>query len=179
MIASRHLSGWNALPGTVQHSAIASGASLLRSPARRSTFSRHAAADKLHTTRRADRIPGAWRIHLTYNSTYVDITHMARKPNSSAQTHDLLEAMARHPAEWRYGYELSKQTGLSSGTLYPLLIRLSDQGMLESRWQEPERPGRPPRHAYRLTANGLAFARGIAAPQRRSRVRPRVLGATT
>jgi PadR family transcriptional regulator PadR len=84
---------------------------------------------------------------------------MARKPNSSPQTRKLLLVMLRRPRAWRYGYELSKETNLSSGTLYPLLIRLSDQGLLESEWQEPERPGKPPRHAYRLTAAGLAFAR--------------------
>jgi len=35
---------------------------------------------------------------------------------------------------------------------------LSEHGLLESRWQEAERPGLPPRHAYRLTATGLALA---------------------
>jgi PadR family transcriptional regulator, regulatory protein PadR len=38
-------------------------------------------------------------------------------------------------------------------------MRLSEQGLLESRWQEAERHGLPPRHVYRLTASGLAFAR--------------------
>jgi serine/threonine protein kinase len=70
-----------------------------------------------------------------------------------------LAAMLQRPRDWQYGYELSKHTGLKSGTLYPLLIRLSDQHLLESEWREPERPGRPPRHAYRLTASGLTFAR--------------------
>jgi PadR family transcriptional regulator, regulatory protein PadR len=37
-------------------------------------------------------------------------------------------------------------------------MRLSEQGFLESRWQETERPGLPPRHVYRLTARGLALA---------------------
>lgn len=69
--------------------------------------------------------------------------------------------MLLHPRSWQYGYELSKQTGLKSGTLYPLLMRLSDQGFLESRWQEPEHPGKPPRHAYRLTGEGLTFARSL------------------
>jgi PadR family transcriptional regulator PadR len=59
---------------------------------------------------------------------------------------------------WRHGYDLSKETGLRSGTLYPLLMRLSEQGLLESRWQDAERPGLPPRHVYRLTARGLALA---------------------
>jgi len=104
---------------------------------------------------------------------------MARKPNSSAQTRELLAVMIRQPRTWQYGYELSKQTGLKSGTLYPLLIRLSDQGLLESTWQEPERPGKPPRHAYKLTPNGLAFARAIGAPNKPSLVRHKVVGATT
>ena len=104
---------------------------------------------------------------------------MARSPNRSPQTRQLFAVMSRQPRIWQYGYELSKQTGLKSGTLYPLLIRLSDQGLLESQWQEPERPGKPPRHAYKLTPNGLAFARTIAAPSTRSAVRSKLLGATT
>jgi DNA-binding PadR family transcriptional regulator len=38
-------------------------------------------------------------------------------------------------------------------------MRLHEQGLLESRWEEAERPGLPPRHVYRLTAAGLALAR--------------------
>lgn len=51
-----------------------------------------------------------------------------------------------------------KETGLSSGTLYPLLMRMTDQGLVEAEWREPAQPGRPPRHAYRLTAAGFALA---------------------
>jgi DNA-binding PadR family transcriptional regulator len=102
---------------------------------------------------------------------------MPRKPNRSAQTRQLLETMMLHARSWQYGYELSKQTGLKSGTLYPLLIRLSDQGLLESRWQEPERPGKPPRHAYRLTGEGLKLARSLAKPEL-SAARRKPAGAT-
>jgi DNA-binding PadR family transcriptional regulator len=63
------------------------------------------------------------------------------------------------PRAWQHGYELSKSTGLKSGTLYPILIRLSNEDLLDSRWEEAERPGRPPRHVYRLTSTGLALAR--------------------
>jgi PadR family transcriptional regulator PadR len=84
---------------------------------------------------------------------------MSRPANASPQTRLLLATLLERPRSWRYGYELSKQTGLTSGTLYPLLMRLSDQGLLDSRWQEPERPGRPARHAYRLNTSGLALAR--------------------
>ena len=94
---------------------------------------------------------------------------MVRRLNGSRQTQSLLALMARQPRSWQYGYELSKETGLRSGTLYPLLIRLSDQGLLESKWLEPERPGRPPRHAYRLTPDGLAFARAASAGRRKLR----------
>jgi DNA-binding PadR family transcriptional regulator len=62
-------------------------------------------------------------------------------------------------AEWRYGLEVAGATGLKSGSLYPLLLRLSERGLLESRWLEPERPGRPARHAYRMTGAGRAALR--------------------
>ena len=95
---------------------------------------------------------------------------MPRKPNSSRQTRALLAALLDHSPSWRRGYDLSKETGLRSGTLYPLLMRLSEQGLLEHRWQEAERPGLPPRHVYRLTAAGLALAReqelAAVAPER-------------
>lgn len=103
---------------------------------------------------------------------------MARKANDSPQTRALLMAMLRQPQAWQYGYELSKQTGLKSGTLYPLLMRLSDQRLLRSKWQEPERPGKPPRHAYKLTPNGLAFARTIEASITSSAARRKLAGAT-
>jgi len=83
---------------------------------------------------------------------------MPRKPNSSRQTRALLACFLEGALEWRYGYDLSKATGLKSGSLYPILVRLSDQAYLESRWCEPDRPGRPPRHAYRLTARGRQLA---------------------
>jgi PadR family transcriptional regulator, regulatory protein PadR len=83
---------------------------------------------------------------------------MPRKPNTSRQTRALLAVLLDRPQTWRHGYDLSKETGLRSGTLYPLLMRLSVQGLLESRWQEAERPGLPPRHVYRLTAPGIALA---------------------
>ncbi|MEA3015476.1 MAG: PadR family transcriptional regulator, regulatory protein PadR [Sphingomonadales bacterium] len=72
------------------------------------------------------------------------------------------------PLEWRYGYDMMKETGLGSGTLYPLLMRMSDQGLVETEWRPPERPGRPARHAYRLTAAGLALARSASEPEPRA-----------
>ncbi len=84
---------------------------------------------------------------------------MARTPNASRQTRRLLRILLAQGRTWRHGYALAKDAGLSSGTLYPLLIRLHEQGLLESRWQDAERVGRPPRHYYRLTSAGAALAR--------------------
>jgi DNA-binding PadR family transcriptional regulator len=83
---------------------------------------------------------------------------MPRKQNNSHQTRALLAVFLDRSQSWRHGYDLSKETGLKSGTLYPLLMRLSEQGLLESCWQDAARPGLPPRHVYRLTAQGLALA---------------------
>jgi DNA-binding MarR family transcriptional regulator len=81
----------------------------------------------------------------------------------SAQTLSVLAALCGQPSEWQHGYALAKQTGLKSGTLYPILIRLSDRGLVEARWQDEPQPGRPRRHLYRLTAAGLASATGALA----------------
>jgi DNA-binding PadR family transcriptional regulator len=81
----------------------------------------------------------------------------------SLQARAILDALLRQPLEWRHGYDLARLVGLSSGTLYPILMRLHERGLLEAKWVEPERAGRPPRHAYRLSASGLVYARQFAA----------------
>ncbi|WP_294330358.1 PadR family transcriptional regulator [uncultured Sphingomonas sp.] len=83
---------------------------------------------------------------------------MGRNRRPSKQMLRLLEALAAHPQQWRHGYDLMKETGLLSGTLYPLLMRMTDQGLVDAEWRAPEQLGRPARHAYRLTAAGVAFA---------------------
>ena len=83
---------------------------------------------------------------------------MGRPRRASNQTLKLLAKLMEQPDRWRHGYELSRATGLKSGTLYPILMRLSDRQLLESRWQETPETGRPPRHLYRLTAAGRRFA---------------------
>ena len=70
----------------------------------------------------------------------------------------LLGELAAGGRRWRHGYDLMKETRLQSGTLYPLLMRMTEQGLVEAEWREPTQAGRPPRHAYRLTVAGAAFA---------------------
>lgn len=84
---------------------------------------------------------------------------LVRRRSPSPQSRAILTAFLAEPLAWRHGYDLAKLVGLSSGTLYPLLIRLHGRGLLEAKWTEPERPGRPSRHAYRLSPDGIAYAR--------------------
>jgi PadR family transcriptional regulator PadR len=76
----------------------------------------------------------------------------------SAQTLQVLDAFLQNPTGWKYGYDISRNTGLKSGTLYPILMRLAERKLLETGWETSE-AGRPARHLYRLTPDGLRFAR--------------------
>jgi PadR family transcriptional regulator len=98
-----------------------------------------------------------------------------KTPRISPQTLRVLERFAERPAAWRYGYELSRETGLKSGTLYPILMRLAKYSLLETKWVTTE-DGVPPRHTYRLTPNGIEVVR-TSVPGIRSglKVRQRVL----
>ena len=84
----------------------------------------------------------------------------ARRP--SEQTVIVLRAFAAEPSVWRYGYELGQEVGLKAGSLYPILMRLSDRELLEATWERDPPPGRPPRHLYRLTDTGVALAAQLA-----------------
>jgi PadR family transcriptional regulator PadR len=80
------------------------------------------------------------------------------KLRRSPQTVVVLTEFLGGPEEWKYGYDISRSTGLKSGTLYPILMRLADRSLLDTAWETAE-TGRPPRHMYRLTADGLRYAR--------------------
>ena len=83
---------------------------------------------------------------------------MTRDRASSKQTLRLIAVLAEATEDWMHGYFLSKQSGLKSGTLYPIMMRLEERGLLESRWQQSPHPGRPARRMCRLTVKGRAFA---------------------
>ncbi len=73
----------------------------------------------------------------------------------------VLRVLVADPAASHYGYDLMKAARLPSGTLYPMLARLEQEGLVDSRWedQRPDGGGRPPRKYYRLTAEGARVAR--------------------
>ncbi len=64
--------------------------------------------------------------------------------------------------DWCHGYDLMVQADVKSGTLYPLLMRLESQGLLEAQWVESPQAGRPQRHVYRLTQAGRDWVAGQA-----------------
>jgi len=80
------------------------------------------------------------------------------KIRRSPQTTLVLAEFLKSEQQWRYGYDISRNTGLKSGTLYPILMRLAEHRMLQTDWETAE-TGKPPRHLYKLTPDGLRYAR--------------------
>lgn len=76
----------------------------------------------------------------------------------TGQTLKVLGAIGARAGDDLSGAEIGQQTGLPSGTLYPILFRLEGAGWLKSRWEEedPRALGRPRRRYYGLTALGKA-----------------------
>jgi PadR family transcriptional regulator PadR len=88
---------------------------------------------------------------------------MQRNRSLSAQAISVLRALAAEPSRWRYGYDLATEVRLKSGSLYPILVRLADRGLLEATWEAGPQ-GRPPRHLYRLTGAGREYLAALPAP---------------
>lgn len=76
----------------------------------------------------------------------------------------------------RYGFDIIDATGLQSGTVYPILRRLEDSGVLRSKWEPVQiarNEQRPPRRYYQATGVGAEVLR--AALERYPRL-PEALG---
>jgi DNA-binding PadR family transcriptional regulator len=82
----------------------------------------------------------------------IRLTHATLKVLSSI--------MAARGAEMS-GSQVAVETGLASGSLYPILLRLERGGLLKSRWEKinPSEEGRPRRRLYKMTAAGAALTR--------------------
>jgi PadR family transcriptional regulator, regulatory protein PadR len=100
---------------------------------------------------------------------------MSPRLRLSPQTIQVFDAFLEAPKQWRYGYDISRDTDLKSGTLYPILMRLADHKLLETSWEATE-AGKPPRHMYRLTGEGLRFGREQLHKRTAHRVARPVLG---
>ena len=97
---------------------------------------------------------------------------MTRSRRPSEQTVAVLLALAEEPDRWRHGYDLCAQLGIQAGSMYPILMRLSDRGLLEADWETDRTSGRPPRHLYRLSGAGHAYAATLRPEAATPRPRP-------
>lgn len=73
-------------------------------------------------------------------------------------------ALLDDPQGRHWGYPLSKQSGVPSGVLYPILARMLDEGWLTDHWEDASTAaaqGRPPRRYYRLTPKGIVELGGM------------------
>jgi PadR family transcriptional regulator PadR len=79
-----------------------------------------------------------------------------KDPRLSHQTLRVLRTFMERPQERFAGSEILKQTGMLSGTLYPILMRLERAGWLESEWEQLDasEAGRPRKRLYRLSSTG-------------------------
>jgi PadR family transcriptional regulator, regulatory protein PadR len=94
---------------------------------------------------------------------------------------DVLEALLEARDYELYGWAITKATRRASPTVYKILERLTDHGMVTARWEDRHPDvNKPRRRFYRLTGHGAAVARTLLQerrPQRRhphSRPRPAV-----
>jgi DNA-binding PadR family transcriptional regulator len=58
---------------------------------------------------------------------------------------------------YHYGFDVMAILGLPSGTVYPALRRMEEQGLIEGTWEKPQvaqRDARPARKYYQLTRSG-------------------------
>ena len=82
----------------------------------------------------------------------------------------VLQAVSRG---YRYGFDIMDATGLRSGTIYPILRRLEEAGLLRGRWErvaEAHRDNRPQRRLYEITAAGMDFLEEAAERLAQTRV---------
>jgi PadR family transcriptional regulator, regulatory protein PadR len=64
-------------------------------------------------------------------------------------------ALMSNSTDKHWGYQLSKESGVRSGVLYPILSRMLVEGWLEDGWEEDtEKKKRPARRYYVLTDEG-------------------------
>jgi PadR family transcriptional regulator PadR len=81
------------------------------------------------------------------------------------QTQLVLRALLADPEKELYGLEIAERTSLLPGTTYPILVRLTQAGWVEPRWEniDPHDEQRPRRRYYKLTPDGIASARDALA----------------
>lgn len=85
---------------------------------------------------------------------------MGEKVRLTLQTLQVLRVLLTDPLDEHYGLEISKGSGLATGSIYPILTRLETAGWITSSWEEIDESseGRRRRRYYRLTEDGAQYA---------------------
>ncbi|WP_413755138.1 PadR family transcriptional regulator [Streptomyces sp. MMBL 11-3] len=87
----------------------------------------------------------------------------------------LIQVFLEDPDNQYYGMQLMRTAHVSSGSLYPALMRLEKVGWIVGELEDidPSKEGRPARRFYRMTAGGVRAAH-VALAELSARVRPPV-----
>jgi PadR family transcriptional regulator, regulatory protein PadR len=93
--------------------------------------------------------------------THYRLPGMGTEPRITTQTLQVLAILLGDVDGEHYGLEVSKEAGLPTGSVYPILARLEQYGWVESAWEDidPVLAGRRPRRYYRLNKAGAEKAR--------------------
>lgn len=86
---------------------------------------------------------------------------------------DVLEVLLEARDHELYGWAITKATKRSSPTIYKILERLTDYGMVTARWEDkhPDE-NKPRRRFYRLTGHGATAATDLLRERRPFRDKP-------
>lgn len=79
---------------------------------------------------------------------------MSSRVNLTYPTTMVLQALA---CGYHYGFDIIDVTDLPSGTVYPILRRLDQEGLVKSKWEKAEvarKENRPTRRYYEITGFG-------------------------
>jgi hypothetical protein len=74
----------------------------------------------------------------------------------------ILRVFMDDPAIARYGLELAKLTGLQSGTLYPVLARMENHGLVTADWEDIDESAEGPPPPPVLPAHRCGNQRGTS-----------------
>jgi PadR family transcriptional regulator PadR len=86
---------------------------------------------------------------------------------------DVLEVLLDARDHELYGWAITKATKRSSPTIYKILERLTDYGMVDARWEDHHPDvNKPRRRFYRLTGHGAAAATQLLQERRAQRPGP-------
>jgi PadR family transcriptional regulator, regulatory protein PadR len=93
------------------------------------------------------------------------VADVSRPQRITVPTLQVIDLLLSEPdrADW-FALEVCRRTGLGSGTVTQILLRLHEWGWLTDRWEdatEAHRRGRPRRRFYHLTGQGASEARAV------------------